>query len=86
MNFSAFRLCSPVAQLYWVLQHGTYLAQRWGEEGGTNLYHCADGGRGFFVEVGVNDGKGFAVLRRSFTDTDPLEEYSHDVLLPQEWA
>ena len=36
-------------QLYWVLKHGTYLAQRWGEDGGVNLYHCAEVGRGIFA-------------------------------------
>jgi hypothetical protein len=29
MSFYAFRLLSPVVQLYWVLKHGTFLAQRW---------------------------------------------------------
>ncbi len=28
MTFYAFRLLSPVVQLYWMLKHGTYLAQR----------------------------------------------------------
>jgi hypothetical protein len=40
-------------QLSWVLKHGTHLVQRWEDEGGINLYHCADAGRGFFVEVGI---------------------------------
>jgi hypothetical protein len=42
MTFHAFRLLSPVVQLYWVLKHGTFLAQRWEDDGGVNLYHCAD--------------------------------------------
>ena len=83
MDFSAFRQLSSVAQLYWTLKHGTYLAQRWSEAGGINLYHCADGGRGYFVEVGHNDGKGFATLLRSFVTTDLLEAYSQEMLLPQ---
>ena len=45
-------------QLYWLLHHGTYLAQRWDDESGVNLYHCAGDGRGFFVEVGIDDGRG----------------------------
>ena len=53
MTFCTFQLLSPVVQLYWVLKHGTYLAQRWEDEGGVNLYHLADEGRGFLVEVGV---------------------------------
>jgi hypothetical protein len=38
-----------------VLKHGTYLAQRWDEDGGVNLYHSADEGRGFFVDVSANN-------------------------------
>ena len=38
MSFYAFRQLSPVMQLYWVLQHGTFLAQRWeADDGGVNL-------------------------------------------------
>lgn len=38
-----------------MLQHGTFLGQRWeADNDGVNLYHCADEGRGFFVEVGVD--------------------------------
>ena len=55
MTFYIFRLFSPVVQLYWVLKHGTFLAQRWEADNGVN-HHCADEGRGFFVEVGVDEG------------------------------
>ena len=83
MTFFAFRLLSPVVQLYWVFKHGTYLAQRWDEDGGVNLYHCADEGRGFFVEVGVDDGHEQAVVLRSFVSSVPLEDYSYWVKLPE---
>jgi hypothetical protein len=86
MTFYAFRQLSPVVQLYWVLRHGTYLAQRWDEDGGVNLYHCANGGRGFFVEVGVDDGQGQAVVLRSFVSSGPLEDYGHGVQLPEQCA
>jgi len=69
MTFYTFRLLSPVMQLYWVIHHGTYLAQRWDDESGVNLYHCADEGRGFFVEVGIADGRGQAVVLRSFVSS-----------------
>jgi hypothetical protein len=39
-------------------------------------------GRGFFVEVGIDDGKGQAVVLRSFSDSDPLEDYAVEVRLP----
>jgi hypothetical protein len=83
MNFYAFRLLLPVEQLYWVIHHGTYLAQRWDDESGINLYHCEDEGRGFFVEVGIDDGRGQAVVLRSFVSSEPLEDYAHGVRLPE---
>ena len=83
MNFDAFRRLSPVVQLLWVIRHGTYLAQRWDDESGVNLYHCADEGRGFFVEVGIDDGRGQAVVLRSFTDAGPLADYAYGVQLPE---
>jgi hypothetical protein len=83
MTFSDFHLLSPVEQLYWVIHHGTYLAQRWDDESGVNLYHCADDGRGFFVEVGIEDGRGQAVVLRSFVRSVPLEDYVNGVRLPE---
>jgi hypothetical protein len=50
-----------------VLERGTYLAQRLEKKGGVNLYYLPDEGRGFFVEVGVDDGqarRGAAQLQR----------------------
>ena len=83
MTFYAFRLLSPVVQLYWVLKHGTFLAQRWeADDKGVNLYHCADEGRGFFVEVGV-DGQVEPIVLRSFVSSGPLEDYSYWVKLPE---
>lgn len=82
MTFDAFRRLSAVVQLYWVLRHGTYLAQRWDDESAVNLYHCAGDGRGFFVEVGIEDGRGQAVVLRSFSDSEALADYAHGVRLP----
>jgi hypothetical protein len=81
MSFHAFQLLSPVVQLYWVIKHGTFLANRWDDESGVNLYHCAGDGRGFFVEVGIDDGRGQAVVLRSFIEAGPLEDYSHSIRL-----
>ena len=83
MTFYAFRLLSPVAQLYWVLKQGTYLARRWDGECGINLYHCEDEGRGFFVEVGTDADWGQAVVLCSFVSSGLLEEYAHEVRLPE---
>ena len=84
MTYDAFRLLSPTVQLYWVLKHGTFLAQRWeADDDGVNLYHCADEGRGFFVEVGVDYGQEQPVVLRSFVNSVPLEDYSYWVKLPE---
>jgi hypothetical protein len=84
MTFYAFRLLSPVVQLLWVIKRGTYLAQRWDDESAVNLYHCEDEGRGFFVEVGIDDGRGQAVVLRSFVSSVPLEDYAQGLRLPGE--
>lgn len=84
MTFDDFRLLSPVMQFHGVIHHGTYLAQRWDDERGVNLYHCAGDGRGFFVEVGIDDSRGQAVVLRSFVSSAPLEDYAHRVRLPAE--
>jgi hypothetical protein len=48
-----------------------------------NLYYCADEGRGFFVELGIDDGRGHAVVLHSFVSSVPLEDYTHGVQLPE---
>jgi hypothetical protein len=83
MTCHQFQLLIPRAQLLHVLTAGTYLAQRWDDESGVNLYHCADKGRGFFVEVGIDDGRGQAVVLRSFVNSGPLQDYAHGVRLPE---
>ena len=84
MSLYAFQQFSPVMQLYWVLKWGTFLANRWEQEGGVNLYHCAGDGRGFFIEVGVDGGRGQAVVLRSFGEAGPLEDYAHSIQLPDD--
>ena len=48
----SFRLLSPLVQLYGIFQSGTFLANRWEQDGAVNLYRLADEGRSFFMEVG----------------------------------
>lgn len=83
MSLHAFQQFSPVMQLYWVLKWGTFLAQRWENEGGVNLYHCAGDGRGFFVEVGVDEAQECFVVLRSFSHSVVLEDYTHYLQLPE---
>lgn len=82
MSFYAFLLLSPDAQLYWVFKHGTYLAHRGGEVA-TNLYQCADNGRGFFVELSYDASQLRAMVLRSFNDSEALADYAMGVRLPQ---
>lgn len=77
-----FLRLSPASQLYWVLNHCTHLAQRW-EETLIDLYHVADKGRGFFVEVGMAEQSSKPVVLRSFVSTKELEDYAHTVQLPE---
>lgn len=66
-----------------MIYHGTFLANRWEQESGVNLYHCADEGRSFLVEVSIDDGRGQAVVLRSFVSSGPLEDYAQRVRLPE---
>lgn len=84
MTLVQFRLLIPRAQLLHVLTQGTYLARRWEQEGGVNLYHCPDDGRGFFVEVGYDEATQAAVVLRCFSSSVPLADYAHGVRLPGE--
>ncbi|RZJ93103.1 MAG: hypothetical protein EOO60_05925 [Hymenobacter sp.] len=65
-----------------VLTKGTYLAHRWKDDSGVNLYHCAGDERASYVEVGFDDGRGQAVALRSFASSEPLEDYAHEIQLP----
>lgn len=65
-----------------MFKHGTYLAHRGGEVG-TNLYQCADNGRGFFVELSYDASQLRAMVLRSFNDSEALADYAMGVRLPQ---
>lgn len=84
MTLYLFKLLSPEVQVRYTVEYGTYLAQRWEDEGGVNLYYLTDGGRGFFVEVGWDRAHEQLVLLRSFCSAVPLADYAHYVRLP-EW-
>ena len=83
MTLNLFQLLMPRAQLQHLLHKGTYLAQRWEEEGAIALYYLADGGRGFFAEVGHDAYQQGAIVLRSFSSLAPLEDYAHWVRLPE---
>jgi hypothetical protein len=85
MTFDVFRQLSPLMQLFAIWQRGTFLAERWEADGGVNLYHMSDEGRGFFVEVCVDKEGKRPFVFRSFVSSEPLEEYCHYVRLPEGW-
>ena len=85
MTLYLFKLLSPEVQVRYTVEYGTYLAQRWEDEGGVNLYYLPDGGRGFFVEIGWDRAAEQLVLLRSFRSTVPLADYMHYVQLPVSW-
>ena len=82
MTHDLFCLLSPKAQLYQVFTCGTSLAQRWEGEEGVHLYHLPGAGSGFFVEVGLDEMKGYFSIRRSFSDSEPLANYAQGIRLP----
>ncbi len=84
MTIDTFRLLAPLGQMTHALVRGTYLASRWQEEGRVMLYYLPDGPSGFFVEIGQDAHQGRAVVVRSFTSAEPLEDYVYGVRLP-EW-
>ena len=81
MSLYYFNLLSPEVQLRYTLNRGTYLASRWEEKSGVNLYHVPGERGGFFVELGIEQGQ--LVVMRSFTSSVPLEDYTHGVQLPE---
>jgi hypothetical protein len=84
MTLPLFRLLALEMQLRYVLTRGTYLAQRWDEEiGGVNLYYLPDKGRGFFAEIGIDEGQDCFSVLNSFVSSGPLEDYAHEVRLPK---
>ena len=85
MNLYRFKLLSPEVQLRYTVEYDTYLAQRWEEEGGVNLYYLPDGERDFFVEVGWDRVAEQLVLLRSFRSAVPLSDYTHYVQSPTGW-
>ena len=82
MNLYSFRQLSPVVQVYWVMRHGLYLANRLEGSTGINLYHCPDEGRGFFVELGLSAEVDSPFVVRSFISIEPLGDYTRSVELP----
>lgn len=82
MTLYEFNQLSFEQQLVAVFDTGTYLARRWEEADGVNLYHLPGG---FFVELYYDTHANELVRLRSFTRAAPLEDYVAYVQLPLDW-
>ncbi len=80
MTLYAFNQLPYERQLGAVFDTGTYLARRWEEAEGINLYHLP---AGFFVEVYYDTHANEIVRLRSFSSAEPLEDYAVYVRLPE---
>jgi hypothetical protein len=68
-------------QLVAIFDIGTFLAQRWEEEDGINLYHLPGG---VFVEIYYDTHVNQIVQLRRFTSAAPLENYTLSIELPED--
>ncbi len=82
MTLYAFNQLPYERQLVAVFATGTFLARRWEEEDGINLYHLPGG---FFVELYYDTLANELVRLRSFKSAVPLEDYAVYVRLPEGW-
>ena len=83
MSFYAFLLLSTEGQLRYVFTHGTFLVSRREQGKETILYHLADGCLDFFIELGVDKEQTRFFVLRSFSSSVLLEDYVHEVRLPE---
>jgi hypothetical protein len=81
MTLYEFNALPYERQLVHVFDEGTFLARRWKEEDGINLYHLLGG---FFVEVYYDTHINQIVQLRSFTSVAPLENYMLSIKLPED--
>ena len=83
MNLYEFNLLPYERQLVAVFDEGTFLARRWEEEDGVNLYHLPGD---FFVEVYYDTLANEIARLKSFRSAAPLEDYAAGVGLPEGWV
>jgi hypothetical protein len=81
MTLYEFNALPYERQLVHVFNEGTFLARRWEEEDGINLYHLPGG---VFVEIHFDTHVNQIVQVRSFTSAAPLENYTLSIELPED--
>ncbi|MGI4734099.1 MAG: hypothetical protein ACRYG7_02875 [Janthinobacterium lividum] len=79
MTLYEFNALPYERQLVTVFDEGTFLARRWEEEDGINLYYLLGG---VFVEIYYDTPLNQIVRVRAFTSLSQLEEYAANVQLP----
>jgi hypothetical protein len=82
MTLAEFNARPAEQQLTLVFVEGTFLARRWEEEDGINLYHLSGPSTGFFAEVYYDTHANEIVQVRAFTSLSQLAEYAANVQLP----
>jgi hypothetical protein len=80
MTLYEFNALPYERQLVAVFDTGTFLARRWEEEDGINLYHLPGG---VFVEIYYDTHVNQIVQLRSFTCAAPLENYTLNIEMPE---
>jgi hypothetical protein len=80
MSLYEFNLLSYERQLVAVFDEGTFLARRWEEEDGINLYHLPGG---VFVEIYYDTHANEIVQIRATASLSQLEDYTGSIRLPK---
>ena len=71
-NLNSFLAMQLEEQIYTVVNEGDYLARRYEEEPGVNLYNMG----GFFCEVYYNYDINKIVRTETFTDSEKLQDFA----------
>jgi len=82
MTRAEFNALPYERQLVVIFDEGTFLARRWEEEEGVNLYHVAGPQGGFLIEVYYDTHVNAIARVRSFCTAEPLADYALYVRLP----
>ena len=83
MTLYEFNALPAKRQLVVAFDAGTFLARRWEQEDGVNLYHLAGPQGGFFVEVSYDPHLNASARGRSFGCAEPLADYAGYRQLPK---
>jgi hypothetical protein len=81
MTLYEFNALPYERQLVAIFDTGTFLARRWEEEDGINLYHLPGD---FFVELYYDTHANELVRLQRFRSAAPLENYTLSIQLPED--